>query len=244
MDGSVPNKIYPACSRSIRPSQSFANGLISSIPNNERQCDIAGYNCKNYKDMQPPTTKPNGFPITWTLTNDPINNLFSISFDSATYSPIFDQRCNFMSTAVPTASGLKVYIGGNNNADSLTIQSFDIEAYSETQSPTRNPITSSPTKSPSPSPSRQPTKKPTNFPSLTPSKSPSFAPSYSPSDAPSSAPSYSPTDSPTFSPIKAPTGRPSQPPSDNPSRSPISAPSFAPTSSPTAFPSNAPVSSP
>merc|ERR550532_882399 len=241
------NRIYPACDQSA--GLGFGVGDIASLPNTDRNCDIAGGSCVNWKTIQPKNAQSptvyeyNGFPITWTLENDPVANTMSLSFETDLFSVDFVQNCAF--DAMPSGEGLKIYIGGNDPTHSFTVNSFDVEALSETPLPT--PMTSSPSKSPSLMPSKSPSMMPSNVPS----KSPTFVPSQSPSKSPTNLPSQSPLAAPSNAPTTAPSVAPSVAPSlaptsptGNPSSAPSVAPSNAPTYSPSVAPSNSPISAP
>eukprot|EP01084_Bolivina_argentea_P008369 15680_1 len=103
------NRIYPNCDKISNPTQSFGIGNIETLPNVNRDCDIAGGECSNWKTLQPKNAQyPNqieyvGFPLTFTLKNDPIVNKSIISFQSALYTSTFIQKCGFIS--FPTNQG-------------------------------------------------------------------------------------------------------------------------------------------
>lgn len=70
----------------------------------------------------------NGFPITFTLENDPRNNIMNFYFHTASFSFGFIQRCGFV--AMTPESGLKFYIGGNDPGQSFIISSIQVQPFS------------------------------------------------------------------------------------------------------------------
>ena len=80
------------------------------------------------KNAQAPSVfELNGFPITFTLENDPRNNIMNLYFHTSTFSLGFIQRCGFV--GMTPDSGLKFYIGGNDPGQSFIISSIQVEFY-------------------------------------------------------------------------------------------------------------------
>eukprot|EP01084_Bolivina_argentea_P084014 152050_1 len=127
------NRIYPSCDTSSVPSQTFASGDITKLLHKDRACDIAGSSCNNWNTMRPKNAQYpnvyqyNGFPITFTLENNPIANTFYMYFDTALFSASFVQKCGFV--ALPSDEGLTIYIGGNGDGQTFLISSFEIESF-------------------------------------------------------------------------------------------------------------------
>eukprot|EP01084_Bolivina_argentea_P070143 127572_1 len=125
-----PNKIYPNCDP-ITP-QTPARGDIASLPSFNRTCDIAGGSCTNWTGMKPVNQAniPSPTPFTLYLRNDPLFNTLSVSYQQNADHSV--QRCAFRS--LQTKNGLKLYIGVNGANPSFHIQSFEIDANSNTSS--------------------------------------------------------------------------------------------------------------
>merc|ERR1711933_364403 len=197
---SSSNRIYPFCDTSISPSQTFANGDVAQLPQFDRNCDVAGGSCSNWRSMLPQNTISNEFPITFKLQNSPSTNTFFVSL-SSTKSTTIQQQCGFVPFVAE--KGLKIYIGGNDPGQSFEISSVDIVSYIGTDSPTPNPTSSTnpptmtPSMAPSFSPTKAPTPSPTSDPTIAPTMSPSMAPSLAPSSSPSNTPSAPPTNIPS-----------------------------------------------
>ena len=75
--------------------------------------------------QSPDVYEYNGFPIIYTLQNDPINDYLSVHLETEAFSSGFYQACGFVSMA--TDLGLKVYIGGNDVGQSFIITSVQVK---------------------------------------------------------------------------------------------------------------------
>eukprot|EP01084_Bolivina_argentea_P311858 539862_1 len=142
-----PNQIYPLCNPSKTSTQLFATGDISSIPQTDRDCDIAGGSCANWGRMIPPNGAfaPSS-PITFEFENHPETDTLSVYFHTHSFASGFQQICHFGNSFL-TNHGLKIYISGSNPLHTYTISSFDIQSHVQypTQEPTLQP-SNSPTK--------------------------------------------------------------------------------------------------
>eukprot|EP01083_Nonionella_stella_P281139 956594_1 len=224
-----PNQIYPLCNPSKTSTQLFATGDISSIPQTDRDCDIAGGSCANWGRMIPPNGAfaPSS-PITFEFENHPETDTLSVYFHTHSFASGFQQICHFGNSFL-TNHGLKIYISGSNPLHTYTISS----------EPTLQP-SNSPTKYPIVTPTNQPTNSPSNNPSI----NPTIFDIQSHVQYPTQEPTLQPSNSPTKYPIVTPTNQPTNSPSNNPSINPTIQPSNSPTKYPIVTPTNQPTNSP
>ena len=172
LDGLSSNKIYPDCDTSSNPTQPIPRGDVKDCVdrircnaanrnsngtcNRPRSCkSTIGLNFNNYTNMQPSNLmaipqRLNNFPLTLTLTNDPIKNQSFITLSAQDWNG-FQQGCGY-GQSFDTDAGLQIYLD-------------------DTDSPTISP-SSDPTIEPTFYPPSEPS---SEFPSLSPTDSPTIA---------------------------------------------------------------------
>ena len=237
-------KIYPFCDVSASSTHEFGFGDIASMPRFDRECDIAGHSCLNWKDMLPLNERQdaNKLPITLSIENHPRTKTMSVIVDSGGFS----QACQF--AEISNYKGLKMYMAGNDNGGSYIVNSFQITSFINVPSSTHYPtnIPTAATREPSGYPTVSPSSDPTRNPLVAPTLMPSRNPSMEPTNDTSLFPTLSPSKRPVAGSVIFPTNRPSErnPPSMNPSMNPSSYPTGPPSSNPTESPSVVPTLAP
>ena len=140
------NHIHPQCDTSKTPTATFSKGDIYTLPQINRHCDIAPGNDKHgckWDSFQPKNAQNpkifhyNAFPITYIFTNNPIDNIFTISYKSAEFEPEFIQKCGFTSIS---SKSFKIYIAGGEIGDTFTVSSFVVEYDGNTSKSQESPI--------------------------------------------------------------------------------------------------------